>query len=245
MNRYSVLFKLLSKLEVHLLELKNCGAGSPGKPGFAANNTCADGGGSNSDSKTNPKQKPSKKPTSKPSSKTSPKGASYSKQHDEWISTLNKNEKDAFKHWTGDNYRKIKDCQYKNIGCKEKFKTVLSDLEKAHAKAPKFKGSVYRGLSFGRDDHRDNYLATIIKNGGFQQRGFSSTTTNKKIASEFAADSSSGLLMEIRQRSGVDIKKLSQVPHEDEVLMKQSFLKFVTVKKTKGGGPMVIVMEEK
>lgn len=89
-------------------------------------------------------------------------------------------------------------------------------------KAPKYEGTVHRGLAFSNQKDFNKFLKSI--KSGEPVDAMSSTTSNLDIAKGFASSGSINVLMNIKNKSGVSIKTLSKFSDEDEVLVPRGAL---------------------
>ncbi|MCK9570102.1 hypothetical protein M0R72_14255 [Candidatus Pacearchaeota archaeon] len=71
-------------------------------------------------------------------------------------------------------YRKIRNCQNKQVGCTEQVKQHIDNLHSLFSVAPKFDGVVYRGLPFSSGRAQATFLAKLEKSGELENKGFTS-----------------------------------------------------------------------
>jgi hypothetical protein len=95
-------------------------------------------------------------------------------------------------------------------------------------KAPKYKGELYRGINFTTKQELESYLKFIGDSKGIQLKAMSSFSSSKSIAEEFASGATGtgvgsgryGVILHVNSnKSGASIRKFSNLPEEDEVLV--------------------------
>ena len=149
---------------------------------------------------------------------------SYSKRHKQWRESLSEDELKAIDSYTEIGYEAIKNCQNDKRDCSKLIKKDIRNLKSALDRAPKYEGETYRGLNFGIEE-RDQFVASVVANGGMVDKGFLSTSHHVKVATRFATEgeedtnSVAGVLLTIQNKSGVDISKLSSHTEEAEVVI--------------------------
>ncbi len=117
-------------------------------------------------------------------------------------------------------------------------------------RAPKYEGTVFRGLSFNKAEERDAFLARVKKNGELTDKGFTSTSKSRDVAWDFArnygkGDETTGILFRIKSKNGVEIEKLSDVKAEKEVLLgPNSKLRFAGINPRRHLDMVVVDLEE-
>lgn len=103
----------------------------------------------------------------------------------------------------------------------------VADIYKYIEKAPKFKGEVYRGLNFSSKENLESFLSFVGNNKGIKLDTMSSFSSSKTTAQNFASGSMGtsknsgdyGVVLHVKaNKSGVSIKKFSNIPQENEVL---------------------------
>jgi hypothetical protein len=117
--------------------------------------------------------------------------------------------------------------------------------------APKMDGTVYRGMSFFKDEPDAigkfvKFLNQAKEGGSLTLKPFTSTSTDEKIATEFTKTGKAHTVtLEIKSKSGVYLNGMSQLPKENEVLFDKDS-KFNISKVDKSGYPehVRITMEE-
>lgn len=112
--------------------------------------------------------------------------------------------------------------------------TMLGDQIKSISSfltdAPKFEGTVYRGMGFNLDrqssaDHYYKFIDDIMKSNTVVLKPFTSTSQDKNKASEFIGKSEGkrfgspgGILLKIKSKTGVALDGAAEFPVEREVL---------------------------
>jgi len=148
---------------------------------------------------------------------------------EEWRNGISASHKDAIHWWTDTGHRDIRAYQ---SGAKSMAEVdgmtpeALDFINEAMAKAPDYKGTVYRGLA----DLPNNVKNLYMKEGAnVSFKAHSSTSMKLGEAENFVADPSGSLILKIHTKSGTDIHNLSEYSSELEVLLKKG-----TQFKTKG-----------
>ncbi len=95
---------------------------------------------------------------------------------------------------------------------------TISDLDSFLAKAPKYHGVTYRGISYRSQDGFESFLKDLKDDNILQDQAYGSTSTLTGKADQFVAGTSYRVVMKIRGESGVYLGKASSHPGEKEVL---------------------------
>jgi hypothetical protein len=188
-------------------------------------------------------------------------GDTYEAKLSEWRKSLTSEEMDSIGEYTGPTFKKIRSCQNEGKGCNEKITSHMGNLSKALERAPKFEGEVYRGVAFTSKKKLVEFVAAVQKEGFLVEKGFTSTSSSKSIASKFTKKQKTSsfeaglqqeksVLIKLKSKTGVDISAVSSYPKEKEVLIKPpSKWKLNKVSSTSipsvvGGKMVVLEMEE-
>lgn len=94
-------------------------------------------------------------------------------------------------------------------------------LEEFISKSPKYKGTIYRGVSFDREEGDDvlAYFAKMLeKKIPITMDGISSWTSSTDIAEAYAGNGRRGIIFEIENKSGAPAAYLSKYPNEQEII---------------------------
>lgn len=86
--------------------------------------------------------------------------------------------------------------------------------------APKFNGTVYRGVTINDKDEFNDFMVGVRK-GKIRMKPFTSTTTDQKLSKGFAylhPRINPPIYMEIKSKRGVAVSKISHFSSENEVL---------------------------
>ena len=145
---------------------------------------------------------------------------------DEWKDNLSPDELDSIGFFTGTGYHSIRDLQrgvrvdrwsedrIKNISDK------VNNINDALEKAPKYKGTTYRGMRGLNPEAFDKFTGEVGEKIQFE--AISSTSTEESIARNFSGyDRDTDLMLEIDGHSGVDIKNVSRFEGEEELLFRE------------------------
>ena len=117
-------------------------------------------------------------------------------------------------------YRMNQMLQERSVHKMIKWKDYLFHLQKALSKLPNEECQVYRGIPH-------NEIFTNYKLGRkIHYSAFTSTTTNKSEAIEYAGDS--GVVLCIQVFNGKSIKDYSVFPREDEILLSPNMSFFIS-----------------
>ena len=85
-------------------------------------------------------------------------------------------------------------------------------------KAPKFEGSVYRGISFRSRSKFKEFISEIEEGSLYIEKGFSSNSISEKIVQEFA-EKDYNVTIITTSKKGVAIEGVSELAFEKEVLL--------------------------
>ena len=125
--------------------------------------------------------------------------------------TTNDYTTDNFEHYNGFS-------RDPSVNVSPEFKEGVSEINDFLRVAPKREGVQYRGTTIPKD-----VLDEVIETGVFKDPGILSTSVHEHIARSFAKkhipkDGDVPVILEIHSKNGTDIRRLSQNPHEGEVL---------------------------
>ena len=129
----------------------------------------------------------------------------------------------------------------------EKSKDV-DNINKFLDKAPKYKGTIYRGLKFGSEAEQQEFIASL-KAGKPSLRAMSSFSSSFAIAKEFSTDRWGdivpGVIVRVQKnKSGSSLNQISGWDREKEVLVpKNTTFQVQKVRDLKNGLVMVSVSE--
>lgn len=122
-------------------------------------------------------------------------------------------------------------------------KKDVENVNKYLRSAPVFEGSIHRGMRFGSTEARNAFLKSVTENGGLELEAMSSFSSSKGQARNFA--DKNGVVMKVRNKSGVSVKAFSNYPTEDEVLCpKGAKYKVVGKPKRDKDGTILLELEE-
>lgn len=131
---------------------------------------------------------------------------------------------DAITNFSISSYDKVREAGFKGSPpASAESKAEADLLDKYVDTAPKFDGTVYRGI--GVDAETGQALVEAAKNGNIiNQMGAASFSTDRKISEDFADmnapdDGMAILYVSKGIQNGSSIKNISDIPGEDEVLM--------------------------
>ena len=125
--------------------------------------------------------------------------------------------------FTGNGYMKIRDLKNKEY---DKSRELI---EKYIENAPPFDGDIYRGIAL---NDGGAFAKKLFPGNELDMEGISSWTDVKSIAEKFANkrdDASYGVVFKCKNKNGVGVKHLSNIPSESEVLQSQK-TKFIITK---------------
>jgi hypothetical protein len=125
--------------------------------------------------------------------------------------TTNDYTTDNFEHYNGFS-------RDPSVNVSPEFKEGVSEINDFLRVAPKREGVQYRGTTIPKV-----VLDEVIETGVFKDPGILSTSVHEHIARSFAKkhipkDGDVPVILEIHSKNGTDIRRLSQNPHEGEVL---------------------------
>lgn len=162
---------------------------------------------------------------------------------EEWIEALTEEEYQSVKNYTNVDWERIRLCQNENIDCTDYTRQRITLLNTALQKAPKYEGVVYRGLAFDNAQELNTFLHNVQK-GGLTDKGFLSTSADRKVAESFMGKGDHRVLLLLKGRSGVRIDKVSQFRKEKEILFAPTTFKPLLVNRAKNGGITITLEEE-
>jgi len=103
---------------------------------------------------------------------------------------------------------------------KKEVKEGIKSTEKALAKLPGTKATVYRGLSFDSKQDLEAFVSKIKVGGEFITEAFTSTSKKMEQAEKFGKGKY-GVMLEMESFTGRDVSKYSYFPGQKEVLFVQ------------------------
>lgn len=113
--------------------------------------------------------------------------------------------------------------------------------------APKFEGTVYRGMSFdiahGGDKEYEAFMDNVESDIDFTLKPFTSTSVNKDEAMKFTLKDNINILMEIKSKRGIALDGAAEFPKEQEVLFDRDS-KFKLIDKQISGDDVKLTIEE-
>jgi len=148
--------------------------------------------------------------------------AQMEKEAKGWAMSLSQEERDALALWTGGDYSRVRGFQlgtleFQGLSAAEKKRVgrVFDSLLAAFNRAPKYEGTVWRGLSGLSDEVYKNFLSQDI----ITFKAFSSSTVSEAFGTGYVRGLvGKNVLLEIRSKSGVLIQNVSIFEGEREVL---------------------------
>ena len=122
------------------------------------------------------------------------------------------------KDYTADSGR-INNKLRKNPNLIKTDKTIQS-LQKTLKEAPKYKKTVYRGLSFDTLQHITKFMEDVEVGGVMTAKSFWSSSKSLDVATRFSAPEDTGYraMLKIKSKNGVSVEDVSIFPGEKEVL---------------------------
>ena len=145
---------------------------------------------------------------------------------EEWKDDLSSDEIDAIEDFTGGGYTEIRKLQrganvsYMTDNKVNQLSSKITNLDKALTRAPKHHGTTYRGMRGLNQEAYQKFSGNVGEQVQFE--AFSSTSKKKSIARNFSGrNPDTDIMLEIKGRSGVDIKNISIYGGEEEVLFKK------------------------
>lgn len=131
---------------------------------------------------------------------------------------LDKHEKEALKKYTGSGYKVLNEFLRAST-ITDDMKPIVSNLEKALNALPRWKGTVYRGLSFRNDPFLDDFMRSIKPGNVFSDKAFMSTSVLREQMESFIPTSGFHVVeLQATSKSGRIVGLLSRHPKEHEVL---------------------------
>jgi len=172
---------------------------------------------------------------------------------EKWAEGVGPEDYDVIDDWVTDRYEEIREDQEegnkKGHGWKmgEKLKKIVSG-------APKWRGDMYRGLTFLDDAERAQFIDNLVQAKGLKSKSFQSFDRTRAVGEKFATPTSSnaGVLLRVKGKTARMIEHLSVQKSEDykefEVLAlpntEYRFLRIVGTKRKGPGSVTVIDLEE-
>lgn len=140
------------------------------------------------------------------------------KPNDRWIEEMTPEYREAVKQWS-EAHGDIREYWLTGEGPPEIAETA-EFLDEALAQAAPHEGTIYRGMNLSRAE-RDSFLDDLKRNGGMENKAFSSASHEEEIAASFMeGDDNVGIFMRIENKSGVNIERASTYEDEMEVVMR-------------------------
>lgn len=173
--------------------------------------------------------------------KTKPVVTDYRSKYSDWTSSLSTAEKDGIEYWSESIYS-VKNVREYQAGLRSmpvEIQSKIKAFDSAVSKAPKFKGTVYRGQAVDE-------IADIQVGKKFSFKNAVSASKDLDVAEEFQSYAMDNpTLFEIRSKSGVDLTKLVIEEYEDqaEVFLRKG-TNYKVLSKTRIGDGYKIVLEE-
>jgi hypothetical protein len=109
----------------------------------------------------------------------------------------------------------------------EEINDSINSISKFLGDAPKFSGTVYRGMGFDPNVSKDktvydNFINDVESSDSVTLPSFTSTTCKKEIAIDFSGEGvarySSRIILEIKSKKGVVLDGAAAFPKEQEIL---------------------------
>jgi SPP1 gp7 family putative phage head morphogenesis protein len=169
---------------------------------------------------------------------------------DPWVRSLTTEEREAVWKWTRYKFQRP---MMRYIETGEGTAEIARDAEamlRAMAKAPRHVGNIYRGLADVSDANLDYYRQLAQQRGSIDFASVRSSSKLEAEAAKFAARTQRGgnaVVLEIRQRSAVDISELSSFAWQRETLVPKGMncrIIDVVEERTRGGRTWFRVMVE-
>jgi len=189
------------------------------------------------------------------------KEVAYEEKLKDWKKSIAGEELNSIREYTGPTYKNIRSYQNEGKGCNEKITKHMTNLSRALERAPKYEGEVYRGIAFTSKKKLVEFVASVQKEGFLTEKGFTSTSTSKSVATKFTKKQKTNsfeaglqqeksILIKLKTKTGVDISDVSSYPKEKEVLIKPpskwklSRVTSASIPSVVGGKMTVLEMEE-
>lgn len=125
----------------------------------------------------------------------------------------------------------------------EKRKKAVEDLQNLLDIMPKFKGTVYRGCNFPKEEDRDLYISTLMLEPE-KLMGFISTTPDPVVARHYASAGKNKVVIIVpNSQNGVYFGPYSTHPEDEEALISYKFY-LKGLKKYEENGIVYVLAEE-
>lgn len=159
-----------------------------------------------------------------------------------WKKAMPPHVKAVFSSWTDDGYDKMQHAQMKGKKAGRDARDAAA-LEDALARAPKYKGRVFRGLDFTSAGKRRKFVEDLRRTGRFRTDCLSSWSRRKNDAADFAGDEVTGVMLTVRSKSSVKISGLSQFGNDEHENLYPKGVKFKVdkIQQRRGHDGMVYV----
>lgn len=139
---------------------------------------------------------------------------------EKWINGLSEHQKSTVSDYTDMSYWETNDFLRNNRlnGMqKSELEKRVSDLEELLSKAPKYQGETHRGIGMDKDSY-ESFKKAVKSSDVYYDKAFMSTTHDSEESKLFAEEGDYTVQIKINGRNGVPIDKLSNSPHEKEVI---------------------------
>ena len=156
------------------------------------------------------------------------------KKLEDFLKNCTKEEKSEVWEYTTDSYQDINRHLRKGKDLPEKFvkNKTIEHISSFLDKAPRFKGTTYRGLWFGYEEDFEEFSKKSEVGNIFSDEGFMSTTFRREKAVNFSNGTNYSVVCVVEGKSGVPIELLSDMYTEQEVLFNKG-TSFSVIKKIK------------
>lgn len=146
-----------------------------------------------------------------------PEEKKFSSQYRKWLTRITDPEQRALRLWGESGYgiRKIQSGEADKLPERERRRAeaVMDDYNKVMDRAPKFKGTVYRGLT----EIPNDLISEWLGGGTIELRNDQSSSLDEAKATEFArAARGAHVLWRVNQRSGAGILSASRVTEGEQ-----------------------------
>ena len=147
--------------------------------------------------------------------KTNPKTPEW----EQWEKELPGGDRSVIKVWTSSGYKDMRIAQINPKAADSFIRGEVEFLSEMLAEAPKYDGTIYRGMHLTREAAEE-----FLENDIFETQAIASFSRSLSVAKEFTKhgvfEESISVVVEVRQKkSGTWIGALSTAPKEDEVLV--------------------------
>ncbi|MCZ2101120.1 MAG: ADP-ribosyltransferase [Chitinophagales bacterium] len=150
---------------------------------------------------------------------------------------------EAIKTYTDKNHKHWNNCKRYGIGCDKVDKDQMNRLIKVLDNAPKYQGTIHRGIGFKSYEKYNEFINSVQKENIYQDKGFLSTSYDIKQKDTFTRGKYK-VYIKVTSKQGVAIGKYSLYKKQKEVLFKPD-TKFIVKNVTKKSGVLLIELEDK